>query len=319
MSAPKVVVVFGATGVQGGSVITALLADARTATQFKLRGITRDPSKPNAQALAAKGVECVTADLDSKDSLLAAFKDAYAVFAVTNYWEKMDAKLEERQGRNVADVCKDAGVQHLIWSSLINVAELSKGKFSEVYHFDSKANIEEYIRSIGIPATYVLPGFYMSNFSSWLYPNPQSEAHELVLSLPMPPDTPIPLLDTAGDMGKFVKAALLNREKTLGKQLLAAAAYYTPEQILSEFAALKPVTGKGAHFVQNSHDAFKSVLASAGMPPLAQEELAQNMEFMHDFGYYGKASLSESLQLLGEPATSWTEFMAKDAAYKQMQ
>lgn len=64
MSTPsKLLVVFGATGNQGGSVIRSVLADPRTAKEFKVRGITRDPSKPNAQALAAKGVEMVSVSL----------------------------------------------------------------------------------------------------------------------------------------------------------------------------------------------------------------------------------------------------------------
>lgn len=60
MSEPKIVVVFGATGTQGGSVVKSLLEDPKTKDQFKIRGITRDPSKPNAKALIEKGVECVT-------------------------------------------------------------------------------------------------------------------------------------------------------------------------------------------------------------------------------------------------------------------
>ena len=59
MSDKKIVVVFGATGIQGGSVVKALLNDPETAAKFHIRGITRDPSKPNAKALAEKGVECV--------------------------------------------------------------------------------------------------------------------------------------------------------------------------------------------------------------------------------------------------------------------
>ena len=60
MSSSKVVVVFGATGNQGGSVIQTFLNDPKLTQQFKLRAITRDPSKPAAKALAAKGVDCVT-------------------------------------------------------------------------------------------------------------------------------------------------------------------------------------------------------------------------------------------------------------------
>lgn len=66
MSSQKIFVVFGATGVQGGSVIKSILGDPRTAKEFKIRGITRDPSKPNAQALTKKGVECVQVGLKER-------------------------------------------------------------------------------------------------------------------------------------------------------------------------------------------------------------------------------------------------------------
>ena len=106
MATKKIIVVFGATGVQGGSVVNSILSDPKTANEFKIRGITRDPSKPNAKALSARGVECVAADINSKDQISAALKGAYAVFAVTNYWETMDGEVEKKQGRAIADVSK---------------------------------------------------------------------------------------------------------------------------------------------------------------------------------------------------------------------
>lgn len=53
----KLITVFGATGNQGGSVIKHILADSTLSKTFKIRGITRDVSKPAAQALTDKGVE----------------------------------------------------------------------------------------------------------------------------------------------------------------------------------------------------------------------------------------------------------------------
>lgn len=106
MAQKKIVVVFGATGNQGGSVVRSILEDPKTANEFKIRGITRDPSMPNAKALEAKGVETVAAEINNKDQIKAALNGAYAVFAVTNYWEKMDGPLEEQQGRNIADAAK---------------------------------------------------------------------------------------------------------------------------------------------------------------------------------------------------------------------
>lgn len=56
----KLITVFGATGNQGGSVIKHILADSQLSSEFKIRGITRDVSKPAAKALADKGVELAT-------------------------------------------------------------------------------------------------------------------------------------------------------------------------------------------------------------------------------------------------------------------
>ena len=106
MSSKKLLVVFGATGVQGGSVIKSVLGDPKSAAEFSIRGITRDTSKPAAKELETKGVEMVAGDINKVEDLKRALKSAYAVFSVTNYWETMDAELETKQGNTIADVAK---------------------------------------------------------------------------------------------------------------------------------------------------------------------------------------------------------------------
>jgi len=59
----KVITVFGATGTQGGSVIKAILADPSLTKEYSIRGVTRDVSKPNAQALAKQGIELVSVSI----------------------------------------------------------------------------------------------------------------------------------------------------------------------------------------------------------------------------------------------------------------
>jgi len=216
---------------------------------------------------------------------------AYAVFAVTNFWEKLNAELEVQQGKNIADVAKELGVQHLVWSSLLNVTKLSGGKLSKVAHFDSKADVEEYIRKIGIPATFFLPGFYMANIPGQSLNNMQGAYN---FALPIPTNSPIPLFDTEADTGKFVKAILLNREKVLGACVYGATDYYTPEQIIADFQAVKPEAGKGGAARQVPEEMFKKILAGKGMPEPIQDEVLENMLVMPQFGYYGGADLKES-------------------------
>ncbi|KAJ8125414.1 hypothetical protein O1611_g8225 [Lasiodiplodia mahajangana] len=121
MSAKKIITVFGATGNQGGSVVKHFLNDPQLKSTWAVRGITRDVSKESAKKLISQGAEVVAADLNDKASLIKAIQGSDTVFAVTNYWEKLDMKLEEQQGRNIADAAKETGVKHLIWSSLLDI------------------------------------------------------------------------------------------------------------------------------------------------------------------------------------------------------
>ena len=77
----KIIAVTGATGQQGGAVARRLLADG-----WNVRALTRDLSKPAAQALASAGAELILGDMDSRSELDAAFKGVYGVFSVQNFW-----------------------------------------------------------------------------------------------------------------------------------------------------------------------------------------------------------------------------------------
>jgi uncharacterized protein YbjT (DUF2867 family) len=317
MAAKKVLVVFGATGVQGGSVAKAFLGDAKLKESWVIRGVTRDVSKPSAKSLENLGAETITADLNDASTLKNAVKGAYAVFAVTNFWESHSADVEIKQGKAIADAAKEAGVQHFVWSSLLNVTELSKGALPGVTHFDSKAKVEAYIRQIGLPATFFLPGFYMSNLPGGMFRQAPPN-NDWTLGLPIPASTPVPLLDTAGDTGKFVKGILLNREKTLGKRIYGATDYYTLGQMVEQFKELYPEAGKTAKIAELPHQVFKDILGKSGMPEEEAEELLQNMRLMNEYGYYGGASLDESHTILVDKLTTWKEFMNAAPAFADL-
>ena len=130
------------------------------------------------------------------------------------------------------------------------------------------------------------------------------------LFLPAPEDTPIPLFEATNDTGKFVKAILTHRDKLLGKQILAATDYYTLTDVINTFKEVKPEAGKKAKFVRQSEEEYEAGLAGLGLPKKAQVELYENMAFMHDYGYFGKASLADSLAVsfvLCQPPTLFFE------------
>ncbi|PHH63069.1 hypothetical protein CDD81_6314 [Ophiocordyceps australis] len=303
--AQKLITVFGATGNQGGSVIKHILADPSLCKEFKIRGITRDTSKPAAQALAKQGVELKSADLNSKTSVKEAITGSHTVFLVTNFWETMSAETEMTQGKNVADAAKECGVSHLIFSSLLNVTQTTQGRLKNVPHFDDKAQVEEYIRATGVPCTFVLAGYFMSNFATMLNKNADGT---YALAFPISEKTQLPLFATAEDMGKFVKAAIKNAASLNGKHVLAATDYYTIDRLLCEF---EQVTGKKASYTQVTAEQYK-----ASLPEAIALEMLETHLFTEQPGYFNGASLGESLALLEEKPTTWKEFVKNCAAFK---
>lgn len=139
--------------------------------------------------------------MSSTESLAQAVNGAHTVFLMTNFWESMSAETEIQQGKAVCDACKAVGVQHLIFSSLINTTKASKGRLPNIAHFDGKAKIEEYIRESDVLATFVLPGLFMQGYFDTIRKN---EDGSYILALPVSGEkAQIPLFDPTGDMGVY--------------------------------------------------------------------------------------------------------------------
>ncbi len=76
----KLLTVFGATGLQGGSLINHILSGHEPSKLFGLCDITRDLSKKAAASLREKGVEVIQADLGDPLSLAPAVAGFYYCF-----------------------------------------------------------------------------------------------------------------------------------------------------------------------------------------------------------------------------------------------
>lgn len=138
------------------------------------------------------------ADLSDKASVTEALQGSDTVFLVTNYWESANYDVEFGQGKNVADASKELGVQHLIFSTLLHVGKVTNGRLAHVPHFEAKADIEEYIKKIGVPASFYLPGYFMSNFKQAVQ---KGQDGSLSFAFPVSKDAKFPLIDIAEDTG----------------------------------------------------------------------------------------------------------------------
>ncbi|KAK3950194.1 NmrA-like family protein, partial [Pseudoneurospora amorphoporcata] len=174
-----------------------------------------------------------------------------------------------------------------------------------VYHFDGKAEVEEYTRSVGVPSTFFLAGFYMSNLPGQTF---RFDNGKWTLALPTPSSSLFPVFDTA-DTGKFVKAAILHRDETLGKRLLGATEYMTGDQLVEGFKKVFPEAGKTASYYQLPEDVYLNILKGLGMPEFVAQELLENMLLLGTFGYFGGESLDWTHSLVEEKLTTWEEFI----------
>lgn len=185
MSSQKLLVVLGATGNQGGSVIKTFLEQQ----EYKIRGLTRNTSSDKAKALTEQGVEMVAADLDNKLSLESAFAGAHAIFIVSDYWGTLGAlagsakpdqseslylqaaEIEKKQLTNALDAAAQVpSLERLVLSSLQNASKWSGGKYEHVYHFEFKARAAEYAAKtypeLWAKTSIFQAGWFTSNYVS---------------------------------------------------------------------------------------------------------------------------------------------------------
>jgi uncharacterized protein YbjT (DUF2867 family) len=191
----KLIAVVGATGHQGGAVVRALQASGH----FKVRALTRNPAQH-----PKLGDEVVLADFNRPETLKAAFTGAHGAFIVTNAWEA--GAQESQQARAAVEAAKEAGVQHLIWSTLPNVETISAGKMN-VPHFTDKAKVERVVMEAGFPYyTFVIAPFYYQNLLGAIAPQKQADGTS-GWALPLNPERRVIHMGDITEIGRIVAGA----------------------------------------------------------------------------------------------------------------
>uniref|UniRef100_A0A0D2XLE0 Uncharacterized protein n=1 Tax=Fusarium oxysporum (strain Fo5176) TaxID=660025 RepID=A0A0D2XLE0_FUSOF len=205
MSSKILCVIFGASGMQGGSVIRSILASPQALERIRIRGVCRDLNKPAARYLESLGVEVVA----------------------------------------------ELGIEHLIFSTLLHVKEISTNS------------------------------------------------------------TKFPLVDMNKDFGNFVVAALLNRDLFLGKQVYAAEAYYTLDEIAAVVNRFEPIHGFKCVTREINDREFLDQGSIAGKDAyIRQVEDLDMYRFMREPGYYLDEDLNQNQGIVIEPLSSFEEFIS---------
>jgi uncharacterized protein YbjT (DUF2867 family) len=234
----KIILVQGAAGQQGGATARHLLKQG-----WQVRALTRDPNKPAAQALAAAGAHMVQADNEDRAALEAAMQGVYGVFSVQNFWlPGVGAEGEIRQGKLIADVARAAGVRHFVYTS-VGGADRRTG----IPHFESKWQIEEYARSLGLPLTVLRPVAFMDNYN-WNRADILNRG--VFFGFGLRPDKTVQLI-AADDIGGIATAVFDMPERWIGQAVEIAGDELTEPQIAEAFAG---VIGRPVQIGQMPYD-----------------------------------------------------------------
>ncbi|KAJ5595423.1 uncharacterized protein N7459_001631 [Penicillium hispanicum] len=301
MSGKPLLVVLGATGNQGGSVVAHFLS--LSPSPYALRAVTRNPSSTKAVSLASQGVEVVAGDFDNPQSLDAALTGASVIFSVTDFLQSMmNPSLREaaaasgtspgfyirdheaQQNKNIIDAAaKVSTLERFIYSSLPGMDKLSGGKYTHVYHCDSKAIAEEYGRStypdLWAKTSVFYAGFYLENFvgeaRGLFCPSLNKETDILVASGVEPLTSVIfPWYSAMHDTGALV-AALIRAAP--GKKLIGA----------NEWLSFRDISKLLAQTLEKDIE-FVDSIANFGLgDPDLQRDREEMIGFCIEFGYDG--------------------------------
>ena len=228
MNSDKTVLITGATGRQGGAVIRYMLPKG-----WRLRALVFKADNSTVQRLTDQGIEVVRGNLEDPASLERAVRGVYGIYSVQDFWS-VGTKREMQQGKNIADAAKRAGVEHFVYSSA-GGAERNSG----IDHFESKWEIENYIRKLGLPATMIRPVAFMEN-----YYIDQVEIGILKGKLmdPIRADKPYQTI-ASSDIGAFVALAFERPKEFIGEAVEIAGSELTNPEAAQVFSRVlgKPV------------------------------------------------------------------------------
>jgi uncharacterized protein YbjT (DUF2867 family) len=225
------VLVFGATGNQGGAVARRLLADG-----YPVRAFARHADGPAAKSLATAGAELVVGDLADRAALERAVKGAHGVFCVLPFYLTKQAE-ETRIGQQVADVAKAAGVEHFVYSSAAGAP-----RNTGVPHIESKWLIEQHIRYIDLPFTILRP----VAFNNSLWPYRAQAIKEGILADARPGSSRVPQVSEE-DFAAFVSMALTDPGAWIDRALEVASDVVTVAELAGIFTR---VLGRPVEHVQ---------------------------------------------------------------------
>jgi uncharacterized protein YbjT (DUF2867 family) len=259
--------------------VRAILADPNGG--FAARAVTRDVKSAKAKELVRLGAEVVAGDVDDAESLKRAFAGAYGAYCVTFYWDHFSPEKEVAQARAMAVAAKEAGLKHVVWSTLEDTRRwvplnddrmptlMSKYK---VPHFDGKGEADKIFKDLGVPTTFLLTSFYWDNLIHFGMGPRKDVDGKLAFTMPMG-DKKLPGI-AAEDIGKCAYGIFKRGAEFIGKTVGIAGEHLTGYQMAE---ALSVALGEKVYYNAVPPEVYRGF----GFP--GADDLGNMFQFKRDF------------------------------------
>jgi uncharacterized protein YbjT (DUF2867 family) len=295
------ITIVGILGKQGLSAAHSLIESGR----YRVRGVTRRINSPEAVDLTNKGVELVNIPLDlgHYKAYVSAFQGSDGVFLMTPQIIP-PATHEYELGKELADAAVEAGVGHVIFSSLENIDKISAGKLFAP-HFTDKARIEEYIRTLPITSSFIYMAFFYTNFIEFY--TPYQENDTLVFPIYLPKDFKAPFVDPLTATGPAVLEIFSKPGVYSGKAMPVIGDIISPQELVETFVR---VTGKKAVYIST----FTSEELLQHYPKFSDnndlvKEFSGMVKFAVEYGYFQEGRDLQWSRRINPNSLNWEQFL----------
>ena len=207
-------------------------------------------------------------------------------------------------GCRLADAAVQAGVEHIVFSTLENVDEISGGKLFAP-HFTDKARIADHIRTLPVAHTFVMLAFFYTNLLEYYVPRMEDDV--LLLPIYLPEDFRAPFVDPLTATGPAVLEILTHPELYQGETLPLVGDIISPREMVETF---QRVTGIRAEYRNAfTRDGMLRWFPEFASDELHVKELLGMVNYAVDHGYFRPGRDLEWSRRINPDALTWEQFL----------
>ena len=196
MENKKYIFITGITGNQGSAVAKHLLEQTHSVI-----GLTRNANSEKANEWKKKGITIIEGDITNPDSFQSYLDQASTIFLVQAL-QKKDKEIQ--QGKQFIDAIRPENGTHLVYSSVLG-ADLN----TAIPHFESKFELENYIKSKKLNYTVLRPASFYENH---LFPRVATDILKGKYVSPLNEMCKQQMIGVE-DIGKIAAAVIFKKEK----------------------------------------------------------------------------------------------------------